>query len=117
MKTPGKDVPTGIFILAAIAFMQGFYHIIMAIIVALQSPIAAIVQLAVGAFLILCGSGLIKLQQQGWLLANIAAAFYLLFALARIALGGNIAAGAIDIIIAGAILIYLNRPAIKRIFV
>ena len=120
MKRSGKDVPTGIFILAAIAFLQGFNYVLLAIIAIFHSPMTAIVRLIVGALLILCGSGLIKHQFQGWLLANIGSAIYLLQALARIALGGNtpevLTAGIIDVIIAGALLIYLNRPTIKTIF-
>ena len=120
MKRSGKDVPTGIFILAGIAFIQGFYHVLLALIAIFHSPMTAIVHLIIGSLLVICGSGLIKLQFQGWLLANIGSAIYLLQALARIALGGNtpevMTAGIIDVIIAGGLLIYLNRPTIKNIF-
>ena len=116
MKRSGKDVPTGIFILAGIAFIQGFYYILTALIAIFHSLTTSFACLIIGSLFILCGSGLIKLQYPGWILANIISAVYLLLALARTTLGGNMTAGIIDVIIAVTLLIYLNRPAIKKIF-
>ncbi|OQB20399.1 MAG: hypothetical protein BWY13_01177 [Euryarchaeota archaeon ADurb.Bin190] len=116
MKRISKDVPTGIFILAGISFLQGFHLFLTALLAISTSFTAAIIDLILGAYFIICGSGLVKLKFEGWMLAAIAAAVYLLLALAKIALGGSLTAGIIDIIIGGSLLIYLNRPEIKKIF-
>lgn len=102
MKRIGKDVPTGIFILAGISFLQGFHLFLTALLAISASFTAAIIDLILGAYFIICGSGLVKLKFEGWMLAAIAAAVYLLLALAKIALGGSLTAGIIDIIIGGA---------------
>lgn len=119
-----RGVPTGIFILAAILFLQGFNYMLAALLAVFYSIPTAIVDLIIGTFFIICASKLIRLQYQGWQLATIASVLYLLLALARIGFGGNlnaeltdaIVAGIIDAIIASILLIYLTRPKIKNIF-
>jgi|WetSurMetagenome_2_1015567.scaffolds.fasta_scaffold1520947_1 hypothetical protein len=116
MKRLGKEVPTGIFILAGIAFLQGFHLLLNALLAIPNSLTAAIANLIFGVYFIICGSGLVKLKSEGWILATIGLALYSLLALSSIAFGGSLAAGIIDIIIGGGLLIYLNRPGIKVIF-
>jgi len=114
------DVPTGIFIMAAILFLQGFNYLLSAALGVFHSVPLAIVNLIIGAFSIVCASKLIRLQHQGWQLAIIASVLYLILALARIGLSitsnNGINDSILDAIIAAIILIYLNRPSIKGIF-
>jgi hypothetical protein len=123
MKLSKKDVPTGVFILSGIFFIQGFYRIGFFLLEGFHflisgqiSPISAIIDLILGSVLIICGSWLISLKPNGRMLAMIISILYLLFAIARVSRGGSLAAGAIDGIIAAIILIYLNMPEIKKIF-
>ncbi len=115
MKKPGRDVPTGVFILAGLFFLRGFHGVIFGLLAILESLSTAAIMLALGALFILCGSWLISLQPRGWKLATAGSAVYLLLVLASISLGGT-SAGLWYAVIAGIILVYLNMPATKRVF-
>ena len=116
MKRSGKDVPTGVFILAGLSFLKGFHYIIFGLIAIMHSFMTTIISLIMGSLLIVCGSWLISLQSRGWMLATIGSILYLLYALAKISLSGSLAAGLIEAIIAVIILYYLNRTDTKQAF-
>ncbi|HII07545.1 MAG TPA: hypothetical protein HA349_09605 [Methanotrichaceae archaeon] len=135
MKRSGKDVPTGVFILAGLAFMRGFYSLlgvlirIIGLILFLfregfKADIIYIIALvldlsfyaAMGGLFILCGSWLISLQPRGWMLATVGSGLYLLLALANISLNGSSYGRLTYVVIAAIILVYLNIPATKRVF-
>ncbi len=116
MKRSGRDVPTGVFVLAGLAFLSGFVYILFGLIAIMRFPTTATTSFIVASLLIICGSWLISLQPRGWMLATVISGLYLLLALANISLSGNLAAGLIDAIIAAIILVYLNIPATKRVF-
>jgi len=135
MKKPGRDVPTGVFILAGLFFLRGFYSLIFGVLISivglivtlfkegLKADMAYITALVLevsiyavmGGLFVLCGSWLISLQPRGWKLATAGSAVYLVLVLANIYLGGS-SAGLWHAIISGIILVYLNLPATKRVF-
>ena len=135
MKKPGRDVPTGVFILAGLFFLRGFHSLIFGALMVIMSfvifllrggseaAMAGITALVLdvsiyavmGALFVLCGSWLISLNPRGWKLATAGSAVYLLLVLANIYLGGT-SAGLWHAVIAGIILVYLNIPATKRVF-
>ncbi len=135
MKKTGRDVPTGVFILAGLFFLSGFHGVIFGVLISIMSfmiylfrggfeadtayIIALVLDVSinavVGGLYILCGSWLISLQPRGWKLAAAGSAVYLLLVLASISLGGS-SAGLWHAVLAGTILVYLNIPATKRVF-
>ena len=135
MKKPGRDVPTGVFILAGLFFLRGFQSIIFGVIFGIigviiyllrggfEADTAYIIALVLnvsidavmGGLFVLCGSWLISLQPRGWKLAAAGSTVYLLLVLANIYIGGS-SVGLWHAVIAGIILVYLNMPATKRVF-
>ncbi len=135
MKKPGRDVPTGVFILAGLFFLRGFYSLIFGVLISIMGLIISLfregfeadmayitalvlyvsINAVMGGIFVLCGSWLISLQPRGWKLATAGSAVYLLLVLANIYLGGS-SAGLWHVVIAGIILVYLNMPATKRVF-
>ena len=135
MKKPGRDVPTGVFILAGLFFLRGFYSLIFGVLISIMGLIISLfrdglgadmayitalvldvsIYAVMGGLFVLCGSWLISLQPRGWKLATAGSAVYLLLVLANIYLGGS-SVGLWHAVIAGIILVYLNVPATKRVF-
>jgi len=137
IKKSGRDVPTGVFILAGLLFLRGFQSVIFGVIFGtigfiitllrggFEADTAYIIALVLnvsidavmGGLFILCGSWLISLQPRGWKLATAGSAVYLLLVLANILLSGSLSAEFIaDAIIPLIILSYLNTPATKQVF-
>jgi len=135
MKRSGRDVPTGVFIIAGLFFLRGFYSLfgvlitIMGFIVSLfrggfeadTTYLTALVldvsiYAVIGGLFIFCGSWLISLQPRGWKLATAGSAVYLLLVLANFTLSGSLSSGLSGAVIAAIILVYLNIPATKRVF-
>jgi len=119
MKRSGRDVPTGVFIIAGLFFIRGFYSLfgvlmtIMGFILLLNREgfaedttyLSALVlnvsiHAVIGGLFILCGSWLISLQPRGWKLATAGSAVYLLLVLANIALSGSLSSGLAGALIA-----------------
>ncbi|MBN1324211.1 MAG: hypothetical protein JW986_09510 [Methanotrichaceae archaeon] len=135
-----KDVPTGIFILAAISFIKGIWALLGMLIAAIAllcvfliggfqavelpehlEPVAIItffliliIGIAFSGLFILCGSWLVTLQLRGWILATIGVSIYLLLELVKIYQG--VSSGPIDAIIYIIILLYLNKKSTRRAF-
>nr|HPJ83928.1 hypothetical protein [Methanothrix sp.] len=124
MKRSGRDVPTGVFILAGLFFLRGFHSLLIVLfgiivfVIALlregfEADMAYITELVLevsiyavmGGLFVLCGSWLISLQPRGWKLATAGSAVYLVLVLANIYLGGS-SAGLWHAVIAGIILVY-----------
>ncbi len=116
MKRSGKDVPTGVFILAGLFFLTGFYNIMSGLITIMYSPVTTIIYFIIGGLLVICGSWLISLQHRGWLLATIISALYTLLEVAQISLKGSIIAGSIYAIIGVIVLFYLYMMHTKQTF-
>ena len=110
MKITTRDVPTGVFILAGLFILGGILYTI----IGLFS--INIFSIAFGILMIFCGSELSTLKQRGWILAVICSILYLLNGLPKIKPGQNLAFELIDPVISVIILLYLNKPDIKKAF-
>ena len=135
MKRKGKDVPTGVTILAGLFLLIGscivlfsvVFNIIFAILAVFERPeeymgfligfiLAFSFYAVLGSLFFLCGSWLISLRPRGWILATVGSGLYILLELVNIYLSGSSSGGLLRAIIAAIILVYLNIPATKRAF-
>jgi|GEM_PF-717882 len=134
LKRPGKDVPTGIFILAAIIFIRAFlalFSVVLGIFVFIGmfifegfqgvEPVDIILFLSSFLLLlvfislsILCGSWLVTLQPRGWILVTIVVSYLLLLEL--IELYQSASPDAFDAVIYIILLLYLNKKSTRRPF-
>jgi len=136
MKRSGRDVPTGVSILAGLFLLIGSCIVLFSVLINIIAfsialfggfqenmgyfimiVLSASFYAVMGGLFFLCGSWLSSLQLRGWMLATVGSGLYILLALANISFSGSLSWGLLwHAIIAAIILVYLNIPATKRAF-
>jgi hypothetical protein len=130
MAGPAATRPTGVTILAVLAFIGGILGLLGSLAIVLGGAVVSTVVAGAGGILVLLGLatlalsivelalgyGFWALRTWAWQLGYILMALNVILALVTTIFGGSFISLIIDVVIAGIIAYYLNLPEVRRAF-